>query len=243
MTVSAAKEDVSHTEAADRPPRRSSRRLAMIFLAASVSLHAAVLVMWPGWMTGGDSPGVSTLEVVILQLEPLPVSVVPPVPTPPRQQAESKNKHAQVQLKAEREQSAPVVALLKPGSVPEYPFTVAPSRLSEPPPPAFDPKSQMAGAAVVPPIISSALLSNPAPRYPLASRRSGEQGTVTLRVLVTREGSPARVDVEKSSGSPPLDAAALQAVKAWRFTPARQGQNAIESWMLVPVVFRLEGSS
>jgi len=89
----------------------------------------------------------------------------------------------------------------------------------------------------------SGTIAAPAPRYPLASRRSGEQGTVTLRVLVTREGLPARVDVEKSSGSPHLDAAALQAVKAWRFTPARQSQNAIESWMLVPVVFRLEGTS
>jgi protein TonB len=66
---------------------------------------------------------------------------------------------------------------------------------------------------------------------------------VTLRVLVTREGRAARVDIEKSSGSNRLDAAALEAVKAWRFVPARQGQDAIESSVLVPIVFRLEGAS
>jgi protein TonB len=86
-------------------------------------------------------------------------------------------------------------------------------------------------------------LSNPAPSYPAASRRAGEQGTVTLRVRVAVDGSASRVTVEKSSGSPHLDAAALEAVKAWRFTPARRGADAVESWMLVPIVFRLEGRS
>ena len=91
--------------------------------------------------------------------------------------------------------------------------------------------------------VRAAYLRYPVPRYPEAARRAGEQGTVTLRVLVTREGLPARVAVETSSGSAHLDHAALEAVKAWRFTPAVQGGARIESWMLVPVVFRLEGTS
>jgi len=49
--------------------------------------------------------------------------------------------------------------------------------------------------------------------------------------------------VEKASGSPHLDTAALEAVKAWRFAPARRGVEAIESWILVPIVFRLENPS
>ena len=66
---------------------------------------------------------------------------------------------------------------------------------------------------------------------------------MTLRVLVTREGVPAQVSVEKSSGSRHLDGAALDAVKTWRFVPARRGAEAVEAWMLVPVVFKLEGIS
>ena len=219
---------------------RPGRRL-LVFALVSLAAHATVIVALPEFFRGPGAAQVSVLEVTVLKPEPLPVAEVPPEPTPSRQQAESKNKQARLQLKTELDPSAPVIVSSKRESVPEYPYTVAPSRLAERPPPAFDPKSQMAGDAAAPPITSSALVSNPAPRYPLASRRSGEQGTVMLRVLVTREGLPARVDVEKSSGSPHLDAAALQAVKAWRFTPARHGQNAIESWMLVPVVFRLEG--
>ncbi|MBI2509585.1 MAG: energy transducer TonB, partial [Betaproteobacteria bacterium] len=93
------------------------------------------------------------------------------------------------------------------------------------------------------PSFSAAYLRNPPPRYPLAARRAGEQGTVTLRVLITREGLPARVELEKSSGSGHLDAAALEAVRSWRFEPARRGAEPVESWHLVPIVFRLEGAS
>ena len=95
--------------------------------------------------------------------------------------------------------------------------------------------------AVAPPAFNAAYLRNPAPRYPPVARRSGEQGTVTLRVLVTPEGLPARVDLERTSGSVHLDNAALEAVKGWRFTPARRGSEAVEGWVLVPIVFRLEG--
>jgi protein TonB len=66
---------------------------------------------------------------------------------------------------------------------------------------------------------------------------------VRLKVLVTREGRAAQVDLDKSSGSPALDTAALEAVRNWQFVPARRGQEAIESWVLVPVVFKLEGTS
>jgi protein TonB len=60
---------------------------------------------------------------------------------------------------------------------------------------------------------------------------------------VTREGSAASVSVEKSSGSASLDDAALEAVRNWRFVPARRGAQAVEAWHLVPIVFKLEGTS
>jgi protein TonB len=106
-----------------------------------------------------------------------------------------------------------------------------------------EPRLQAPTLSATPPSYQAAYLSNPAPRYPDAARRSGEQGTVKLRVQVARDGVASRVAVEKSSGSPHLDAAALEAVKAWRFAPARQGGNAVESWMLVPIVFRLDVGS
>jgi protein TonB len=62
-----------------------------------------------------------------------------------------------------------------------------------------------------------------------------------LRVLVTADGQAEQVDVRASSGSPRLDAAALEAVRRWKFVPARQGDRPLAAWVLVPISFRLEG--
>ncbi len=233
---------VGTTERREPGSRWRPRRVLLVFALASLAAHAAVIVALPDFFHAAGPARVSVLEVTVLKPEPLPVATVLPESTPPQQRAEQKSKTAHAPLKAEREQSAPVLSLSKPEPAAEGSFAVAPARLPESQP-APVPKSQVANVALTPPSFSAAYLSNPAPRYPPASRRAGEQGTVTLRVLVKRDGLPAQVEVEKSSGSPHLDAAALEAVRGWRFVPARQGADPVESWVLVPVVFRLEGTS
>lgn len=96
-------------------------------------------------------------------------------------------------------------------------------------------------AAVVPPRFDAAYLNNPAPPYPAAARRRGEGGRVQLRVLVTAAGRASRVEVSASSGSVLLDVAARDAVERWRFLPARRGDEVIDAWVIVPIVFSLEG--
>jgi protein TonB len=91
-----------------------------------------------------------------------------------------------------------------------------------------------------PPRFDADYLSNPAPAYPPVSRRNGEQGTVRLRVLVSAEGTALEVEVAHSSGYPRLDSAARQAVRQWRFVPARQGAQAISDWVVVPIDFKLD---
>ena len=83
-------------------------------------------------------------------------------------------------------------------------------------------------------------LRNPAPPYPAISRRMREEGKVTLRVLVTPHGTAESVEVKTSSGSVQLDEAASRTVRQWRFVPARRGDTAVQSWVLVPVIFKLE---
>ena len=51
----------------------------------------------------------------------------------------------------------------------------------------------------------------PQPVYPSVSRRMGEQGVVTLRVLVNEKGYAEQASVQKSSGSNNLDEAGRQA--------------------------------
>ena len=86
-------------------------------------------------------------------------------------------------------------------------------------------------------------LDNPRPAYPTFSQRLREQGRVLLKVRVTRSGVADRVTIARSSGYPRLDDSALATVRHWRFIPARQGDQALDSWVLVPVNFSLRGEA
>lgn len=80
---------------------------------------------------------------------------------------------------------------------------------------------------------------NPAPSYPWISRRRGEEGRVILEVAVDKQGRAREVRVTRSSGHARLDRAALEAVRNWRFVPARRGGAAVAGQIEVPIVFQL----
>lgn len=88
---------------------------------------------------------------------------------------------------------------------------------------------------------NAAYLQNPAPNYPSLSRRLGEQGKVLLNVQVTADGLAGSVELRTSSGSARLDQAALEAVKKWRFVPAKRGGQSVSASVIVPVRFSIEG--
>jgi protein TonB len=83
----------------------------------------------------------------------------------------------------------------------------------------------------------------PRPEYPDNARRQGREGRVLLRVLVDDQGFSKQVEVNRSSGSDTLDRAAAEAIKRWRFYPARYGDKPIESWLRVPIEFRLDDAN
>jgi periplasmic protein TonB len=78
------------------------------------------------------------------------------------------------------------------------------------------------------------------PSYPATARRSGVQGTTHLRVQVLADGRVGEIVVEVSAGHPDLDRAATDAIRRWHFEPARKGPDAVATWVLLPVEFRLD---
>ncbi len=81
---------------------------------------------------------------------------------------------------------------------------------------------------------------NPKPVYPPEARKKGYQGVVLLRVEVLANGRVGQVEMKRSSGHEALDRSALAAVKQWKFTPAKKGEDAIPSWVNIPVKFQLQ---
>lgn len=77
------------------------------------------------------------------------------------------------------------------------------------------------------------------PVYPRLAREQGWEGTVRLRIVVLPDGSPGDITIRKSSGHSILDEAAIEAVKSWKFLPARDGNIPIKSLVEIPINFDL----
>ncbi len=177
----------------------------------------------------------------------------PPKPAPPRPEARPKRPRPPEPAPVKEppaarppvEEPAPAPEdVVPPATVTEAPRTplapVAPPAAPAAPtaPAAASPK------AAPPPVVAArydaAYLHNPRPAYPRLSRHRREEGQVVLRVRVLSDGRAETVEIAESSNHPRLDKAALEAVREWRFVPARQGETAVDSWLRVPIVFRLE---
>ena len=80
---------------------------------------------------------------------------------------------------------------------------------------------------------------NPKPRYPTTAQKHGWQGTTLLHIEVQPSGEAGKIEVAQSSGYSLLDNASIEAVRSWKFVPARLGDRAISGTVEVPITFKL----
>ena len=78
------------------------------------------------------------------------------------------------------------------------------------------------------------------PRYPESARRRGIEGTALLKMRITEQGRVEDVQVERSAGHPDLDESAMEAVRRWRFNPARRDGEPVAVQVTIPIVFKLQ---
>lgn len=242
VAPSGAEPATGHGAAAVARRRAPARSARLIALAAAVALHAygidRLMQMQPSTPTAEPS------APVFVQFIEEPRTIVPPRPmTPPPKPVPRKQAREQRPTPVTptvppapiiaTEASAPTTfeAVHAPATPPALPAAAVPTPAAPVP----------SAAPVVPPLFNAAYLENPEPAYPQASRRFGEQGRVLLKVQVSAQGSPLQVELERSSGHSRLDLAAREAVRRWRFVPARRGDEAVSGWVIVPIVFQLGG--
>ncbi len=97
-------------------------------------------------------------------------------------------------------------------------------------------------SVVTEPNYNSKTLNNLPPAYPTLARKYGQEGTVVLRVLVLSSGDVGSINIFHSSGFEQLDETALNAVRKWHFIPAKNGVNALDYLIDVPITFKLSQS-
>lgn len=88
-------------------------------------------------------------------------------------------------------------------------------------------------------VSQAACLHCPEPPYTDEARKAKLQGNVTLRVLIGADGRAERVQLVKGLGLG-LDEQALQAVRSWRFVPARDARRQpVPTWITIETRFQL----
>jgi protein TonB len=102
-----------------------------------------------------------------------------------------------------------------------------------PPAPAPAPAPVRVGGAIRAP----QKIVHVAPEYPAIARAARTSGVVILETVITAEGSVGEVRVLRSV--PLLDAAAVDAVRQWRFTPTLLNGEAVPVVMTVTIAFTL----
>lgn len=236
------RETVSGTPSAGLPLRGMS-------LAGAVLLHAAALLWIVHNPTALEAPPM-IMQATLIAPEPLPMAPPEPPQEVKRVEPEQPKPVVKPVKPVRKEQPLPQIAAAadapttatvapQPPAPPE-PVAIDAPPVSEPSPAPVTAAPVVAPPPVTPPKFNVAYLQNPRPAYPAMSKRLGEAGRVMLRVTVDANGLPTNVEISKSSGFSRLDDAALEAVRKWKFVPARRGDEAISGGQaFVPIDFGL----
>jgi protein TonB len=105
--------------------------------------------------------------------------------------------------------------------------------VAPPPPPTAPPDRIKVGGAVQ----SASLVTKVTPDYPGIAKSAHVSGTVTLRAIISKDGSIEKL--EYVSGPPLLMASAIRAVKEWKYRPTMLNGQPVEVDTTVQVVFSL----
>ncbi|RLD60356.1 MAG: hypothetical protein DRJ01_09800 [Bacteroidetes bacterium] len=79
------------------------------------------------------------------------------------------------------------------------------------------------------------------PEYPEIVKKAGIEGTIWLDAEVKKDGTVGKVEVKKNNtGSDLLAKASVEAMKKWKFEPAKKDGKAITCWIAFPVTFSIK---
>lgn len=81
-------------------------------------------------------------------------------------------------------------------------------------------------------------ISGPPPRYPRWARRDDLEAVVTLRFIVTAEGTVQDINIHDIEGVERFGEEAIRAVSQWRFSPAVRAGKPVPCWCFQTINFK-----
>lgn len=183
---------------------------------------------------------------VLAELIELPQPQVTPAPPPPQPHPKPVQKPVTPPPPVPKQAPQPM-AIADPAPSASAPAGTTEPQAAAPPiqsPPSRSEAPADTAAAIPRETIPSTNIDHrfrPQPPYPTLSTRLGEEGVVTLKVMVSKDGRPLNVQVVRSSGYLRLDDVAEQTVKnRWRFTPGTSSGVPVDMEATIFVRFSLE---
>ena len=113
---------------------------------------------------------------------------------------------------------------------------------AEPAPIAIKPSDPATPAPLSIVKASPIVAENKPPHYPRMALRRQQAGTVLLRVHVLANGTLDTIQLHASSRHRLLDQAAIAAVSDWQFSPQTTNGQFENSWVNIPITFKLKDS-
>lgn len=214
-----------------------------VVLAVSILLHVVVWKMSPYLDISNESEAVpiNTIEVS-LAAAPAPTSAQTPVQEkkdPPKPVTPPKPKPVPKPVPKPKPEVVPEASEKPVIQEASKDTQSSPSKSSEQPTSQGSSTSRAQDQGSYEGPKSAAYLHNPKPAYPAEARRMELEGRVILHVQVLATGHAGHVSVAKSSGHEVLDECALEAVRQWKFIPAKRNGEPVESIVNVPINFDL----
>ncbi len=88
-------------------------------------------------------------------------------------------------------------------------------------------------------LVAARPLKRRAPVYPTLARNKGYEGTSVFIATINPDGTIKDLQLSKTSGHTILDKAAKEALRHWKFTPAKRNGITVASQLRIPIIFRL----
>ena len=82
-------------------------------------------------------------------------------------------------------------------------------------------------------------VKTPPPRYPDSLKREGVSGVVAVIIVIDEKGSIMSSSIAKSSHAE-FERPALEAVKNWKFKPAKKDGNPVKVRVTIPLRFNVD---
>ena len=216
-------------------------------LAVSVFVHAALAALLALWLaSNGGTDVMATLDVSSVELSFAEEDDTTAEASPALQSAPAAPPASAAPVPRDAEPPPPIEGSVAMPSKPSVEMPPRPQmeleRMETPPPTPSEPTQSAAPSAPrqakvdAPPRPATTIR----PDYPKGARRRGEQGDVTLEMRIGADGTVVDARIAGSCGHLELDEAALKAVRAAKFAPARSGGKAVASTARLTLTFRLK---